>query len=60
MNITRLQLVNWILQLLFFRIFKNIKEDGNISYGILYFVIPFTGWYNDFATIGKLKFYHFK
>lgn len=60
MKISRLQLINWILQLFFLRVFKNIEKDNSINYGVLYFVVPFTGWYSDFITIGRLKFYHFK
>lgn len=58
---TKLQILNYFLQIFFFRVFK-VTERGKIkNYGILYFVLPFTGWKDNYIIIGgKIKFYHFK
>lgn len=85
-DVTRLQVVNWVLQWLFIRLtrcketkildadlmevsvsIKDGKIEGNPGYrinkfritewfAIQYWVVPLTGWSNDFRYIGKQKF----
>lgn len=58
---TKLALINYIVQFLFIRIFKNVENGKVKNYGILYFVVPLTGWWNNYIILnkgGKLKFWH--
>jgi len=60
---TKLALINYLVQFLFIRIFKNVENGKVINYGILYFVVPLTGWWNNYIVLtknGKLKFWHWK
>lgn len=62
-NITGLFIVNLIIQVLFVRIYASYKDSNDPlkvwqlkGYGILYFVVPFTGWNTEYKTIfGSLK-----
>jgi len=50
---TKLQLTNYILQFLGIRIFRQLDKGKTVAYGILYFIVPLTGWINPFIAIGK-------
>jgi hypothetical protein len=55
---TKLGMINYLLvQWLFIRITK-WEEDGEKGYGVLFFVLPRTGWNNGFKYIGRER--HFK
>ena len=58
---TKLALLNYFVQFLFIRIFKNMKDGKVLNYGVLYFVLPLTGWFNNYVVLNKkLKFWHWK
>lgn len=53
----KLKIINrFILQWLFLRLVKCIENNGSTWYSIKGFVIPTTGYGNDFKYIGKPKF----
>ena len=48
-----------VLQWFFIRLFK-AESKGVVKYwGILYFIVPLTGWGSKFKSIGKVKYYYF-
>lgn len=63
-----LKLTNYILQVFFIRVYRSVdvqnhefgKKITTTGYGLLYFIIPFTGWASRFRFIGpkirKVKF----
>lgn len=58
---TKLALLNYFVQFLFIRVFKNVEKGETVNYGILYWVLPLTGWWNNYIVLTKnkkLKFWH--
>lgn len=56
---TKLAFINYLVQFLFIRIYKSVDNGKIIGYGILYFVLPLTGWFNNYIVLNrgkKLKF----
>lgn len=64
---TILGCINYVVQLFFIRIYASYDANGKTDrelwtikgYGILYFVLPFTGWFNNYVVLNKscnLKF----
>jgi hypothetical protein len=53
---TKLQLLNYIIQFLCIRIYRQVDQGKTVAFGILYFIVPLTGWVNPFIAIGtKVK-----
>ncbi|RZJ87419.1 MAG: hypothetical protein EOO20_16110 [Chryseobacterium sp.] len=50
---TKLQLLNYIIQFLCIRIYRQVDQGKTVAYGILYFIVPLTGWINPFWAIGE-------
>jgi hypothetical protein len=59
-GITKLGLLNYFVQFLFVRIYKSFDEDGRDYYGITYFVLPLSGWFNNFIILNRSKTLKFK
>jgi len=58
---TWLGVLNYFVQFLFIRVFKNVEKGKVLNYGILYFVLPLSGWFNNYVVLNeKLKFWHWK
>lgn len=55
MFLTWLGCVNYIVQFLFIRIYKSVDNGVIKGYGILYFVLPLSGWFNPYVVIGGGK-----
>lgn len=60
-NMTRLELLNRIIQVIGIRVYK-YKNSGSdkIGYGLMWNVLPFTGWKNSYKTILGKKVKLFK
>lgn len=62
---TWLALLNYLVQFLFIRVFKSEDIDGSyprrgydvyrVSYGVMFFILPFSGWWSSFISIGRLR-----
>lgn len=52
-NITWLGFSNYFIQFLFIRIYKSVDKGKIKGYGILYFVLPLSGWFNNYAVLTK-------
>lgn len=60
-EMTLLGWINYFVQFLFIRIYASYNADGSNNrkhwkiegYGILYFVLPLTGWFNNYAVLTK-------
>lgn len=54
---TKLYALNYFLvQFLFFRVCRYYSPTGQQTHwGVIYFVLPFTGWNTPYKTIGKMK-----
>lgn len=50
---TKLKLLNYIIQFFCIRIYKQVDQGKTVAFGILYFILPLTGWINPFVAIGK-------
>ena len=58
---TLLGYMNYIVQFLFIRIYASYDANGETDrkkwtikgYGVLYWVVPFTGWFNSYIVLGK-------
>ena len=51
---TKLGLVNRIFfQWLFVRVTRKVQDGVTIGYGLMGFVMPLSGWDNDYKIIGK-------
>lgn len=54
----------FICQWFFFRIYKysigtkGSQVDDIHGYGVLFFVLPLTGWKNKYRSIGKIRIKH--
>jgi hypothetical protein len=63
-----LKFINYFLQIFFIRVYasydsndKPDRKDWKLKgYGILYFVLPFTGWKNPYIPIGGGGIFRFK
>lgn len=63
MRISWLMLLNILAQFLFIRIFRSEFLDAKyprrgyevyqVRYGVMFFVLPLTGWWGRYASIGK-------
>lgn len=66
LTMTKLALLNYFVQFLFIRVYASYDANGTSNrkkwtikgYGILYFVLPLTGWfnYNYFVIGNKIRF----
>ena len=55
-KITNRTIVNYILQFLFIRL-TLVTQNGNpIEYAMMYWIVPLTGWCNNFIFIGAKRF----
>lgn len=61
---SKLKFINYILQIFFIRIYRTLDVDihdfenrfTTTGYGVLYWIIPFTGWTSKFRFFGaKIK-----
>jgi len=52
---TKLAFINYLVQFLFIRIYKSVDNGKIIGYGILYFVVPLTGWFNNYIVLNRSK-----
>ena len=54
---TKLGMLNrFLLQFLFIRLYKNLNDKNEFTnWGILGFVLPFTGWSVDYIYLWKFK-----
>lgn len=60
---TWLGTLNYFVQFFFVRVCKDMKDGKVIRWGILYPVLPFTGWITPYTILNKsnkLKFKWFK
>lgn len=49
----------FILQWFFIRLFVAVAEGTPQYWGVLYWIVPTTGWNSKYKSLGKVKYFYF-